>query len=137
MTGLEYGFQFFEFVGNAEEVGTVYLIYGATLGNAEALVGVLAGMDFVLDNGDFGGLHHTLDEQYTGNNQTNLDGNGEVEDDGKEEGNEQYGNIALGVLHKSLDSAPFAHVVADNQQYSRQRSHGDELGIGHQHQQDE
>ena len=137
MTGLEHGFQFLKFVGNAKEVGTVYLIYGATLGNAEALVGVLAGMNFVLDNGDFGGLHHTLDEQHTSNNQANLDGNGEVEDDGEEEGNKQNGNIALGVLHQSLDGAPFAHIVTDNQQYSRQSSHGDELGIGHQHQQDE
>ena len=94
-------------------------------------------MDFVLDNGDFGGLHHTLDEQHTRNYQAYLNGNGEVEDDGEEEGNKQYGNITLGVLHQSLDGAPFAHVVADNQQYSSQRSHGDELGIGHQYQQDE
>ena len=134
--------EFIKLVGDAKEVRAVDFIDRTALGNKEVFfvhvhIGLGAGVNLVLDNGDFRGFHHTLDEQCRSDDQTNLYGNRQVEDNGQEEGDEQHGHVALGILEESAERAPATHVVADHDKHCRQRSHGDVLGQGHQHQQDE
>ena len=134
--------EFVKLVGDAKEVRAVDFIYRTALGDKEVLfvhahIGLGAGVNLVLDNGDFRRFHHTLDEQSGSYNKANLYGNRQVEDNGQEEGDEQHGHVALGILEESAERAPATHVVADHHEHSRQRSHRNVLGQGHQHQQDE
>lgn len=100
-------------------------------------VGLVAGVNLVADDGDFGRLHDALDEQGAGDDEAHLDGDGQVEDDGQQEGDQQYGDVALRVAEQSAEGAPTAHVVTDDDQHGGQRGHGDVLGVGHQQQEDE
>ena len=109
-TGLlvaDVGLQLIELVGDAEEEGTVDLIYGTTFGNGQTVMDMaqahfIAGIDFVVDDTDLCGLHDALHEEGASGDETHFNGDGEVEDDGEEEGGEQYQNVALGVVHKTL-----------------------------------
>ena len=85
------GHQVFKLIGNAEEVGTVNLIYLHTVGNDEVLlvkfrVGLIVGVNLVGNHLDLCCLGHTAHEEQTGNEQTDLNGDGQVENDREEEG---------------------------------------------------
>ena len=83
------------------------------------------------------GLGHPLHKQQTGDEQAHLDGDGEVEQDGKEEGDEQHRHVALGVLHQSQKRPPSRHAVAHHHQHACQASHGNVLRQGHEEKEDE
>ena len=144
-TGLlvaDVGLQLIELVGDAEEEGTVDLIYGTTFGNGQTVMDMaqahfIAGIDFVVDDTDLCGLHDAFHEEGTSGDETHLNGDGEVEDDGEEKGGEQHQDITLGVVHEALQRAPTAHVIADDDQHGSQGSHGYVLGIRHENEQDE
>ena len=134
--------QVVELIGYAKEIRAVDFIYGAALRNLEALVvevhvGLVAGVYLVPDDRYFRRFHHTFDEECAGDDEPHFDGDGQVEDDSKEEGDEQDGDVALRVLEEALDGSPSAHVVADDDQHGCQRGHRDILGVGHQEQEDE
>ena len=133
--------QVVELVGNAEEVRAVDLVDGTALGNRQVLlvrcpVRSVAQVYLVLDDRDFGRLHDAFHKEGTGQDEADLDGNGEVEDDGQQEGHGHHEDVALRILQQAADGAPAAHVVADDDQYGSQRSHRDIFGIGHEQQQD-
>lgn len=94
---------FFELGGDAEKVGTVYLVHFHTFwdyqvffmaGNVRLRIRVY----FILDDGYFGSLHDTAHKQHAGNHQAHFNGNGQVEDDGQEESNQQYRDIRFRIL---------------------------------------
>ena len=135
------GLQFVELVGDTEEERTVDFIYGTTFGNGETVVRLaqthfIAGVDLVADDADFRGFHNTLHKEGASSYQTHLNGDGEVEDDGEEEGDEQYQDVAFGIVHQILQRAPSAHIIADDDQYGRKAGHGDILRIRHENEQD-
>ena len=63
------------------------------------------------DSSYIGSLAHSLHEEQAGDDQTHLDGNGQIEDDGQEEGNQEHGNVALRILHQSQETSPATHTV--------------------------
>ena len=124
---------FFEPVGDAEEVRAVDFIHFRVVGNVQVFfrddcaVGV-RGDDFIPEQVDFRGFHDTFDEQQAGQHEAELNGYREVENYGEEKGDEQDGHVSLRVAEQLEESAPTAHVVADDDQHTRQASHGDVLG---------
>ena len=102
-------------VSGTEEIRTVDFVDLHSLGDRQmlqiALDDIALLVYFVHDNLNIGGLRHTLHKQQTGNDQSHLDGNGEVEDYSEEEGDEQYGYVAFGILHQGEERAPAAHAV--------------------------
>ena len=93
-----------EAVGNAEEEGAVDLIHLAAVGNLEVLqvgsleIHFLGRVDLVGEDADLRGLSHTAHTEQAGQHEAHLDGYGEVEDNGEEEGDEQHGDVRLGIL---------------------------------------
>ena len=83
------------------------------------------------------GFAHSLHEEQTGDDQAHLDGNSQVEDDGKEEGDQEHGNVALRILHQCQETSPAAHAVGNHYQNTRQTSHWDVLGKRHEEQENE
>ena len=133
----------FKLVGDAEEVGAVDFVYLYALGDDEVFLFVelyvdfFGGVNLVGNEFHLGGLGHAAHEEQTGDDEAHLDGNGEVEDDGEQEGDEQHGDVALGVLHQGAEGAPAAHVVRHDDEHAGQASHGDVGGKGHEHEEDE
>ena len=87
--------------------------------------------------GDIGGLGHTTHEEQTGADESDLDGDGEVEDDRQQEGDPQDDDVALGVLQDRSEGAPATHVVADDDQHTSQTGHRDVLCQRHEEEEDE
>ena len=127
----------FKLRGNAEEVGAVDFVHFHALGEHEVLfvhfeVGFEVRVDFVADDGNLGRLHHALQEEDAGNQQPYLDGDGQIEDDREEEGDEQHRHVRLRVPQKRLERPPPAHIIRNHHQHARQASHRDILREGHQ-----
>ena len=95
----------------------------------------IAQVYFVLDDGDFGRFHDALHKEGASQDEADFYGNGEVEDDGQEEGHAEHDDIALRVLQQASNRAPAAHVVTHENKHCGQRSHRDVLGVRHQEQQ--
>ena len=79
--GTEVEHQVVEFVGDAKEVGSVDFVNSTTFGNEQMLlvnihVSFITGVNLVLDDRYFGGLHNTLNKECASNDKANLDGNG-------------------------------------------------------------
>ena len=130
-----------ELVGDAEEVRTVNLIDGTALWNDQVLlvhshVRCVAQVYFVLDDRDFCRFHDALHKESTGQDESNLNGDGEVEDDRQEESHAKHNDVTLRVLQQATDGAPAAHVVGHDDQHGGQRSHWNVFGIRHEEQQD-
>ena len=133
-----------ETVTGSEEVGTVDLIDLHTLGDSEVLevtqleVAVfLLGVDLLRDDLDIGGLSHTAHEEQAGTEQTDLDGDGEVEDDRQQEGDPEHDDIALRVLQDGNKASPTTHIIAHDDEHTGQTGHGDILRQRHEEQEDE
>ena len=129
---------------STEEVRSVDLVDLDTLGDGEVLqvatlhIGILVEVDLIENGMYLGGLSHTTHEEQTGTDEAKLDGDGEVEDDGEEEGEQQHGDIALGIATcHGQERAPSAHAIADHHQDTCQAGHGDILRQGHKEQEDE
>ena len=96
-------------VAGSKEIRTVDLIYlnslrdGEVLKIAGAQLALLVGVYFVADDLHICGLGHTAHEEKTGDDEANLYGHGQVEDYGKEEGDYQYGDVALRILHQGKE----------------------------------
>lgn len=90
-----------ETVAGTEEVRTVDLIHLHVLRNGEVLqvatlhIRILVEVDLIQYGMHVRRLSHPSHKQQTGTDESELDGNGEVEDDGKEEGEQQDGDVAL------------------------------------------
>ncbi len=97
----------------------------------------LLGVDLLGDDLDIGGLSHTAHEEQTGTEQTDLDGDGEVEDDRQEEGDPEHDDVALWVLQDGNKASPAAHVIAHDDEHTGQTGHGDILRQRHEEQEDE
>ena len=86
------GHDVLEAVTGSKEVGTVDLVDFYMLGDGEVLqvatlhIGIFVEVDLVENGMYIGGLSHTAHEEQTGADESELDGDGEVEDDGEEEG---------------------------------------------------
>ena len=83
--------QIVELVGNAEEVGAVDFIDCAAFGDDQMLlvdchIRSVAKVYFVLDDRNLGGLHDALHEEGAGQDEADLNRDGEVEDNRQEEG---------------------------------------------------
>lgn len=133
---------FLEFVGDAEEVGTVDFIYFDASGDDEVLfvrleVRLLTGVYFVADDRDVGSFHHAPHEEQAGEYQSDFDGHRQVDDDRQQEGDQQHRDIRAGILHQSPERAPFAHVVRYHYQHACQAGHWDILRQRHQEQEDQ
>ena len=135
---------FLKFITCSEEESTVDLIYLHAFRNRIVLqVGreeiiLLVQVNLILcDSSYISGLAHSLHEEQTGDDQTHLDGNGQVEDDGQEEGNQEHGNVALRILHQCQETSPTAHTIGNHNQYTCQTSHRNILGERHQEEEDE
>ena len=94
-----------EFVGDAEEEGTVDFIYfhAGRHGKFFVFMGdfALAGEVYhVFGDGYFRGFAHPFHEEHHGEQQPDFDGNGEVEDDREEESRDEHCHIRTGVLHE-------------------------------------
>ena len=114
--------QIVELIGYAEEVRPVDLIDGTALWNDQVLlvhshVGCVAQVYFVLDDRDFCRFHDALHKESTGQDESNLNGDGEVEDDRQEESHAKHNDVALRVLQQATDGAPAAHVVSHDDQH--------------------
>ena len=97
----------------------------------------LLGVDLLGDDLDIGGLSHTAHEEQTGTEQTDLDGDGEVEDDRQEEGDPEHDDIALRVLQDGNKASPTTHIIAHDDEHTGQTGHGDILRQRHEEQEDE
>ena len=133
--------QVVELVGDAEEVRAVDFIDSAAFRNDEVLlvdchIRGVAKVYFILDDRDFGGLHDALHEEGAGQDEADLNRDGEVEDNRQEEGHAKHDDVALRVLQQASNRAPAAHIVSHDDEYCGQRSHRNILGIRHQEKQD-
>ena len=133
-----------EFITGTEEVRTVDLIDLHTLGNREVFqvaheeVALLfVGIDLVADDTHVGGLSHTAHEEQTGADETDLDGDGKVEDDREQEGDPEDDDIALRVLQDAQERTPATHVIAHDDKHTSQTGHGDILCQRHEEEEDE
>ena len=97
----------------------------------------LVGVNLVADYLHVGCLSHASHEEQTGDDQSHLNGDGQVEDDGEEEGDEQYGDVTLGILGQGEERAPAAHAIAHHHQHTGQTGHGNILCQGHEEEEDE
>ena len=129
-------------VASTEEIRTVNLVNLYFLGNGEVLkvatlqIGILDGVYLVEDGMHIGNFCHAAHEEQTGTDETELNGDGEVEDDGKEECEQQYGDVALRIAQHSQERTPATHAIADNDEYTGQTGHRDILGERHEEQED-
>ena len=133
---------FLKLVGDTEEVGAVDFIHLHALGNDEVFlvhhsVSFFVGVNFVGNHLDLRRFGHAFHEEQAGNEQPHLDGNGEVEDDGEQEGDEEHSHVALRVLHDLQKGAPAAHVVRHHHEHASQTGHGDIGCERHEQQEDE
>ena len=132
-----------EAVAGTEEVGAVDFIDFHIVGNGEVLqiaflhIGIFVEVDFMEYGVHIGGFGHTAHEEQTGTDESYLDGDGEVEDDGEEEGQQQHGDVALGVAHHGHEGAPAAHTVGNDDEHACQTSHRDILCQRHKEQEDD
>ena len=134
--------EFLELVGYAEEIGAVDFVHLHALRYDEVLfvhfgVGLFVGIYLVGYHLHLCGFGHALHEEQAGYEQSHLDGYGEVEDDGEEEGDAQYGDVALGVLHELHHGAPAAHIVRHHDEHAGQAGHGNVGGQGHEREEDD
>ena len=120
-------------VACTKEVRAVYLIHLHAFRDEKMLVVLklevclIVGVNLIEDGFHVCGLCHSFHEQQTSNDQSHLNGYGEVEDDGEKERYEQHRNIALGVLCQHEEGAPTAHAIAHNHKNSCKTCHGDVL----------
>ena len=98
---------------------------------------LLFGIDFITNHLDISGLGHTAHKEQTSTDKTHLNGNGEVEDDGEQEGDPKHDDIALGILQDRHETAPTAHVIAHNHKHTCQTSHRDILCQWHEEQENQ
>ena len=134
--------QVLELVGDAEEVRAVDFVHLHTVGDNEVFlvhlrIGLFVRVDFVGNHLNLRCLRHALHEEQAGDEQTHLDGNREVEDNGEQEGDNQHRDVALRVFHQLEECAPAAHVVRHDYQHAGEARHGNIGGEGHQQQEDE
>ena len=132
----------FEFVADTEEIGAVDLIDFGSLRYDQMLqialhIGIGIGVNLVTDDGDIGGLRHALHTKQAGNQHTDLDGDGQVENDSQEESHQKDDDVGFGVLKNGLETAPLAHIVGNDDQHTRQASHRNILDQRHEKQVDE
>ena len=92
-----------ETVAGSEEVGTVDFINLYTLWDSEVFqiatfhIRIFVEVNLVENGMHIGRLCHASHEQQTGADEAKFDGDGEVEDNGEEESEQQYGDVALGI----------------------------------------
>ena len=136
----------FKLVGYAEEVRAVDLVYLYVLWYLKLLnVGVGGKVclccwvnDIIVGkDADLCCLSHAAHAEETGYHEANLDGYGEVEDNGEDEGEPEDEGVALGVVHHLSYCAPSAHVVADYDEDTCETCHWDILGVWHKEEVDE
>ena len=125
---------FLKLVACTEEVRTVDFVNLNTIGNGEVFevtqleVAVFLGrINLVTDNLDIGSLCHAAHEEQAGTDEANLDGNGQVKDDGKKEGDPKHDDVALRILHDVSERAPTTHAIAYDDKHTSQTGHRDIL----------
>ena len=107
---------FFKFGGNTKKVRTINFIYLHAgrdyqmlfaYGNVQFVIRI----DFIFDDRYLGCFHHTSHKQDTGDHQTYFDGNSQIEYNGEEEGDQQYGHIRFGILQQCFECTPLTHII--------------------------
>ncbi len=113
---------FFDFVGGSEEKRAVDPEDGDIRRNFLVLqnVGVAFADVFVGDLAYGGGGRDFADEKQRGENHSHFDGNREIGENGEQEGGQPDSNIETRELQEFGNFAPLAHVVGNDQEYSRQ-----------------
>ena len=94
---------FFKFGSDTEEVRTVDFVYLYAFGNHQVFfvygkIRFFIGVDFIGNHRDFGSLHNTFHKEDAGDYQSYFDSDCQVEDNGQEESNQQYGDIRFRIL---------------------------------------
>ena len=79
------------------------LLYTSAFGNHQVFfvygnIRFLVRVNLVGNHRDFGSLHDTLHKEDAGNDQSYLDSDSQVEDNGQEERDKQYGNVRFRIL---------------------------------------
>ena len=128
-------------ITGSEEVRTVDFVNLYTLGYRQMLevahlevALLLFRINLIADHLHIGRLCHTTHEEQTSANQTYLDSDGQVENNGEQEGHPKYDHIALRILQDAEERTPTTHIIAYNHQYTSQTSHGDKLCQWHEEQ---
>lgn len=135
--------QIFKLVGDAEEIRSVDLVHLHVFRDDQVLLVVQLQVAFVVrvnlirDDLDLRSLCHAAHEEQAGDDESHLDGDGQVKDHGQEESDEQHADVALRVLHQFAEGTPSAHVVGHHHQDTCQAGHRDVAGQRHEHQEDE
>ena len=99
----------------------------------EEHIAFVVGINLVGDNLNLCAFCHTLHEEEAGNDEAYFNRYREVEDDGKQEGDDKHTDIALGVAQKFAERAPATHIIRDYYQHTCQARHGDVTCQGHEH----
>lgn len=127
-------YDFVKFGGGTEEEGSVDLIYGYSGMKVEHFmlrhVGI-CGVELLSVYADGGVLRNSAQEEHYCKEKSDLDGDGEVEDDGEEEGDDEYCHVSFGIGRHADNGAPATHVVADHDEDGGETCHGDKIDEGH------
>ena len=99
-------------------------------------LGALGHVELIFQYRNLHILRHAAQEEQHGQQQTYLDGDGEVENDGENECRGENGHIGFGVFQQRTHGAPAAHVVGHDDEYAGQTGHGYQLDEGHEQQED-
>ena len=86
--------------------------------------GAVGNVDLVAEHLDLGVLHHTAQEEHYGEEQTDFNGDGEVEYHSEQECDDKHGDIRFRILENAEHSAPAAHVVSHHHEHSGKARHG-------------
>ena len=107
----------------------MFLVYGDVQAGAR--------VDLVADYGDFGRFHYALHKQHAGDQQTDFDSDGQVEQHGQRESEQKHRHVRARIAEQRPERPPAAHVVRHDDQYAGQTGHRDVLRQRHQEQQDQ
>lgn len=86
----------------------------------------------VRDYGNLRGLHYSLYEEDAGDEKSDADGYGKVEQYSQEKGEEEYDDVGLGVVEEFPEGSPAAHVVRNDHEDSAEACHRDILCQRHE-----
>ena len=126
-----------ELVAGGEKQGAVNVVY-LSHGRYVFMAAENGGNHLVTlyPGANIGNLGHTLDKQDECGQQTDLNGDNQIEHHGQNEGDHQNGDVTLGSGFADLyELSPLAHVVGHHEEDGGDDGHGDPCGVGHQNQQ--
>ena len=94
---------FFKLGSDAEEIRAVDFVYLYTFGNHQVFfvygnIRFFIRVNLIGNYRDFGSLHDTFHKEDASNHQSYLDSDSQVEDNGQEERDKQYGNVRFRIL---------------------------------------